>query len=165
MEKIKKIDPKKLRFGDETGIDDNEVNPRAYAPKGQRAYCKKKGTRTKRVSILATLKQNKLRTPFMIEGTCDRLTFEFFLEHIVVPDLEPGDVLIFDNHPIHKGGRIKEIINNAQCELLYLPKRSPELNPIEHAWSPLKYRLRYLLEYVTPDIYQAAKIHFSNIST
>jgi transposase len=165
IEKIKNIDQKRLRFLDETGMDDNEVNSRAYAPKGQRAFCKKKGTRKHRVSIIATLKENKLRTPFIFERSCDRTTFEFFLEQCVVPDLVPNEIVVMDNHPVHKGGRIKEIIENAQCEILYLPKRSPELNPIEHFWSPLKYRLRYLLEYVTPDIYKAAIIHFSNMST
>lgn len=63
----------------------------------------------------------------------------------MIPELQPGQVVIMDNATFHKGGRIQELIESAGCRLLYLPPYSPDLNRIEKCWAWLKSRIRHLL--------------------
>ncbi len=76
------------------------------------------------------------------EGHCNRDVFETWLEQMLLPSLKLGSVIICDNASFHKGGRIRELIEQAGCHLLYLPPYSPDLNPIEHQWFRLKNRMR-----------------------
>jgi transposase len=152
-------------FLDECGMDNNEVNLYAYSKKGTRAHAEKWAEKTARVSTISALHNNKLIAPFMFEGSCDRTIFEIYLENVLIKELRPGMTVVMDNASFHKGGNIHNIIRDAHCEILYLPPYSPDLNPIEHFWSGLKYKLRYLLQYVTHDIYEAASIVFGNVST
>lgn len=77
-------------------------------------------------------------------GAWTRATFEAFLQDGLLPVLEPGSVLVLDNASIHRGGVIRELVEKAGCSLLYLPPYSPDLNPIEPAWSWIKHRVRTL---------------------
>ena len=110
--------------------------------KGQRFYALKLGRREGRVNIIAALCDQNLIAPFTIEGACNRTVFETWLENCLIPALEPGQVVVMDNATFHKGGRIQELIQNAGCEVLYLPPYSPDLNLIEKCWSWLKSRIR-----------------------
>lgn len=168
LEKLATIDPARLRFVDETRIEDNAVNNWAYAPKGERAHCVKRAETKQAVSIIASAKINEqspsvndqLRAPLAFEGSCNRAIFETYLEEVLIPDLEPGEVVVLDNFSGHKGGIIEALIRAADCEILYASPYSPHLNPIEHLWSPMKYKLKQLLEYCTNDIYKALEIFF-----
>jgi len=75
-------------------------------------------------------------------GAWTRATFEAFLQDGLLPVLMPGSVLVLDNASIHRGGAIRELVEAAGCSLLYLPPYSPDLNPIEPAWSWIKHRVR-----------------------
>ena len=77
-----------------------------------------------------------------VEGPRRREVFEAYLERVLAPTLEPGQVVLMDNLSAHKGGRVRRIIESAGCELLYLPPYSPDLNPIEQAFSKVKGLLR-----------------------
>jgi len=78
-----------------------------------------------------------------VEGpTRRREVFETYLERVLAPALRPGQVVVLDNLSSHKGGRVKEIVEGAGCELVYLPPYSPEYNPIEQAFSKVKGLLR-----------------------
>ncbi|MFO7033281.1 IS630 family transposase, partial [Limnospira fusiformis CCALA 023] len=77
------------------------------------------------------------------EGCCNRTVFELWLEFILIPTLKPGQTLVLDNATFHKGGRQAELVEAAQCRLLYLPPYSPDLNKIEKCWSWLKARIRH----------------------
>ena len=78
-----------------------------------------------------------------VEGATTRKVFEaYLLERVLAPSLRPGQVVVMDNLSAHKGGRVREIVEGRSCELLYLPPYSPDLNPIEQAFSKLKGRLR-----------------------
>jgi len=61
---------------------------------------------------------------------------------LLIPSLSKGQVVIMDNAPIHKNNRIREMIENAECKLLYLPTYSPDLNPIENYWAVMKKMIR-----------------------
>ncbi len=77
-----------------------------------------------------------------VEGPTTGAVFEAYLERALAPALEPGRVVVMDNLSAHKGRRVRELIEAAGCELVYLPPYSPDLNPIERAFSKLKASLR-----------------------
>ena len=83
-----------------------------------------------------------LLAPFTVDGRCNRLVFETWVETCLVPILQPGQVVILDNATFHQGGRIQQLIEQAGAQLLYLPPYSPDLNKIENCWSWLKSRIR-----------------------
>ena len=77
-----------------------------------------------------------------VEGSTTREVFEAYLEQVLAPTLSPGQVVVMDNLPAHKGGRVREIVEGHGAELLYLPPYSPDLNPIEQAFCKVKGSLR-----------------------
>ena len=77
-----------------------------------------------------------------VEGSTTRGVFEACLEGALAPSLRPGQTVVVDNLSAHKGGRVKEIVEAAGCELAYLPPYSPDLNPIEQAFAKVKGLLR-----------------------
>ena len=83
-----------------------------------------------------------LFAPMTFDGSCNRSVLEKWLEEVLLPQLSPGKVLVLDNASFHKGGRIRELVEGAGCELLYLPPYSPDLNPIEQCWGWIKARVR-----------------------
>jgi transposase len=68
--------------------------------------------------------------------------FEAYVEHVLAPSLRPGQVVVMDNLSSHKGSRVRQLIEVRGCELMYLPPYSPDLNPIEEAFSKIKALLR-----------------------
>lgn len=149
---------------DESGIDDNETYPYAWGAQGQRVYGIKKGNRAKRLSIISALNENNLQAPFVFEGYCNRDVIHLYIEQFLVPTLKPGQIVIMDNASFHKSKRIKEAIEKAQCQLLYLPAYSPDLNPIEHFWAAIKNSIRKVLARTDADLYEAAQFAFQNVS-
>ena len=77
-----------------------------------------------------------------MEGATTRAVFEAYVEQALVPSLSAGQVVVMDNLSAHKGGRVRELVEGAGCELLYLPPYSPDLNPIEEAFSKVKGLIR-----------------------
>ncbi|MDP9438705.1 MAG: transposase [Actinomycetota bacterium] len=77
-----------------------------------------------------------------VEGATTRAVFEAYLGQVLVPTLRPGQVVVMDNLSAHKGGRVRQIVEEAGCEVLYLPPYTPDLNPIEQAFSKVKGLLR-----------------------
>ena len=79
------------------------------------------------------------------QGTCDTKLFNVWLEQVLIPELEPGQVLILDNASFHKSAESKKLIEAARCKLMFLPPYSPDLNPIEKYWANMKVKVRELL--------------------
>jgi transposase len=77
-----------------------------------------------------------------VEGSTTAGVFEAYLERVLLPELDEGQVLVMDNLPAHKPDRVRELIEGRGCELLYLPGYSPDFNPIEEAFSKIKEMLR-----------------------
>lgn len=109
---------------------------------GERFEALKSGRREGRINMIAAYCERQLFAPFTIEGACNRVVFECWLETCLVPQLRPNQVVILDNATFHHGGRIAEIIQAADCHLLYLPPYSPDFNRIEKCWAWLKSRVR-----------------------
>ena len=136
-------------------MNDNEVLPYGWMHKSSRLYGLKKSKKSKRVSVLAALLNSEIHAPFSFEGSCDRTVFELYLSKVLLPILPSGKILVLDNASFHKGGNIKILIENAGCSLLYLPPYSPDYNPIEHKWFPLKHNTRKLMEFQNLDLNDA----------
>jgi transposase len=141
-EDIENYKPESRVYIDEAGMDNREDYSYGYNEKGKRFHALKSGIREGRVNMIAAWCNGKLLAPFTIEGSCNRIVFETWLETYLIPSLKPGQIVIVDNATFHRGGRIKELIEAAGCQLKYLPPYSPDLNKIERCWSWLKSRIR-----------------------
>lgn len=83
-----------------------------------------------------------MMAPMVLDGPINREAFLAYIRQILVPELRPGDIVVMDNLPAHKGIEVKDAIEAAGAELLYLPPYSPDLNPIENSFSKIKACLR-----------------------
>jgi len=122
------------------------------------------------LTILGAMRVGGMIATMTIEAATDQEIFLAYLDHVLCPKLEPGDVVVMDNLSSHKVAGVRERIEAAGAAVLYLPPYSPDLNPIEKAWSKLKQLLRAakarsaealhqaiadLLSKITPDNAQA----------
>ncbi|HEY9903832.1 MAG TPA: IS630 family transposase [Candidatus Sericytochromatia bacterium] len=128
-------------YVDESGMDERDDYGYGWCERGRRFEALKSGRRTGRINMLAAYCQQQLMAPFTVEGACNRVVFETWLETCLIPVLQPNQVVIVDNATFHHGGRIAELIEAAGCRLLYLPPYSPDLNRIEKCWAWLKSRI------------------------
>ncbi len=92
--------------------------------------------------MLASMSAEGIGPCLAVEGPTTREVFEAYLERVLAPSLRPGQVIVMDNLSSHKGSRMRELIEERGCELMYLPPYSPDLNPIEEAFAKLKTLLR-----------------------
>jgi transposase len=127
---------------DESGCDERIHYEYVWSREGERVEDLKQGSRGKRTSILAGYEKGELIAPLTFEGSCNRSVIEKWLEEQLLPRCREGTVLVMDNASFHKGGKIKELIEGAKCELLYLAPYSPDMNPIEKCWGWLKRIIR-----------------------
>jgi transposase len=86
--------------------------------------------------------ERKLIAPMLFEGACTSQVFNPWLEHMLIPQLIPGSVIVLDNASFHKSEQTRHLAEHCGCQLLYLPPCSPDLNPIEKLWANLKGRWR-----------------------
>lgn len=103
------------------------------------------GKRYARESFIAGQIQNKIIAPFCYTGTCDSNLFNFWLENFLLPALGSGYIVIMDNAAFHKSEITKLLIEDAGCQLLFLPPYSPDFNPIEQFWANLKAKIRRII--------------------
>jgi transposase len=97
--------------------------------------------RGKNTTVLASMSVEGMGASLAVEGATDTEVFETYVERVLAPTLRRGRV-VMDNLSAHKGERVRELIEGRGCELLYLPSYSPDLNPIEEAFSKIKGLLR-----------------------
>ena len=134
--------PDDLVFVDESGITTAMTRRYGRAPLGERARGWVPGGHWTQLTILGGLTLQGLIACMSIEAATDLDVFRAFTVEVLIPQLRPGQVVILDNLSPHKAQEIRELIEAAGCRLLLLPPYSPDLNPIEQAWSKLKTLLR-----------------------
>jgi transposase len=93
----------------------------------------------------------------VLDGAIHRLAFEAFVAEVLVPTLRPGDLVVLDNLSSHKGPRVAQLIRAAGAEVVYLPPYSPDLNPIELAFSKIKRGLRSLAARTVTDLWHGVQ--------
>jgi len=136
------VDPRRLVFVDEMGTN-TSLSPRyAYSPKGRRACAQIPRNRGANTTLLASMSLEGMGPCLAVEGPTTAKVFEAYIEKALAPSLRHGQIVVVDNLGAHKGERIRELIEERGCRLLYLPPYSPDFNPIEEAFSKIKNALR-----------------------
>lgn len=93
-------------------------------------------------TFLAALRHDRIDAPWLIDGPIDGESFRTYVEQVLVPILQPGDIVVVDNLGSHKGKAARQAIRSAGAKPFFLPKYSPDLNPIEQVFAKLKHLLR-----------------------
>ena len=119
------------------------LTPRyARAPQGERAFGTVPRTTPLNTTLIAALSLEGMGAAMVLEGATDTAAFEVYVEHFLVPTLQAGKGVVGDNLSAHKRRRVQRLIERSGCELWPLPAYSPDLSPIEEAFSKLKTGLR-----------------------
>src|SRR5437588_1294533 len=154
-EQARQVASQDLVFVDETGSHIALTPLYAYAPRGQRAVGKVPRNYGANTTLMASLSRQGMGEAFILEGAADAVAFELYIEQILAPSLHSGQIVIMDNLSIHQGERVRQAIEGKGCQLLFLPAYSPDLSPIEEAFSKLKAYLRRVGARTHEDLFEA----------
>lgn len=127
---------------DECGSNIHLTPIYARAPWGRRAYGQVPRNTEKNTTLIASLTTTGMGPAMLLEGATDTAAFEVYVEQVLVPELRAGQVVVIDNLSAHKSERVRSLIEARGCELWFLPAYSPDLSPIEEAFSKLKALVR-----------------------
>jgi transposase len=152
---IPRIDPERVVFIDETWAKTNMTRTHGYAPKGERLIDAAPHGHWHTTTFVGALRADGMVAPLVIDGAINGELFRAYVEQVLVPELRPGDVVVLDNLGSHKVAGVRRAIERAGCQLLFLPPYSPDLNPIENAFSKLKRLLRRAAERTVDGLWSA----------
>jgi transposase len=136
------LDPTRLIFIDETGLNTKMARMRGRCRKGERLFASIPHGHWRTTTFVAGLRLGGLGAPMLLDGAMNADAFLAYVEHVLVPELQPGDIVIMDNLSVHKGAAIRGAIQAAGASLQFLPPYSPDFNPIEQAFAKLKALMR-----------------------
>jgi transposase len=136
------LDPARLVFIDETAVSTNMVRLRGRAPRGVRLIGRVPLGEWKTITFVAALRHNRMTAPMVVDGPMTGEMFLAYVEQCLVPTLKRNDIVVMDNFQAHKVSGVREVIERARATVRYLPKYSPDLNPIELSYSKFKALLR-----------------------
>ena len=149
------LDPARLVFIDETAVSTNMVRLGGRAPRGVRLIGHVPLGEWQTITFVAALRHNKMTAPMVIDGPMTGEMFRAYVEQCLVPTLRRNDIVVMDNHRVHKVAGIREAIEKARATVRYLPKYSPDLNPIEMAFSKFKALLKKAAARTIEDLWTA----------
>jgi transposase len=141
---VSRLDVRRLVFVDESGTHISMDRLRSRAPRGARAFGRVPKNRGKNLTLIASMSLYGMGESMCVEGATDARVFELYVEHFLAPTLSEGQVVVMDNLGAHRPNRIRELIEARGAELVFVPSYSPDLNPIEQAFSKIKNILRKL---------------------
>lgn len=136
------LDAGRLVFVDEMGANTSLAPVHAWSRRGRRARLSAPRNRGKNTTLLASMSSEGMGPTLAVQGGTTKAVFEAYVERMLAPTLRAGQVVVMDNLSAHKGEEVRELIEGRGCELLFLPPYSPDLNPIEEAFSKIKGLLR-----------------------
>jgi transposase len=137
-----RLDARRFVFVDEMGANTSLSPIYGWARRGRRAYFQAPRNWGANVTLLSSITYSGMGPSLAVEGPTTREVFEAYIARVLAPGLRPGQIVVMDNLSSHKGPRITSLIARRGCELRYLPPYSPDLNPIEEAFSKVKGLLR-----------------------
>lgn len=149
-----RLDPAHLVFIDETWTKTNMTRTRGRCRKGERLVGKVPHGHWKTMTFLGALRQSGMTAPFTLDGPINGEWFLAYVQQILVPTLQPGDIVIMDNLGSHKSPKVRAAIEVVGAALRFLPPYSPDLNPIENAFSKLKALLRKAAIRSVPELWK-----------
>lgn len=133
---------RRIVFVDETGVNLSLARRYGRARGGRRAVGAVPKNYGENVSLIGAIDRNGIVASFAFRGATDTCAMRIFVREVLLPQLVPGDLVVWDNLAVHKTRAVKELFEKAEIELMFLPPYSPDLNPIEMCWSKLKTFLR-----------------------
>ena len=142
-------------FIDETSASTKMARTHGRAPRGERLRSPIPHGHWKTTTFVAALRTSGMVAPMVLDGPINGVAFQAYVDQVLVPDLEPGDIVVMDNLGSHKGAGVRTAIEAAGASLLYLPPYSPDFNPIENAFAKLKAMLRKAAERTIDGLWNA----------
>lgn len=136
------LESQRLIFIDETSTHTALTRRYARAPRGQRAYGRVPRNRGVNLSVIGALGLRGMIATMSVDGAVDTEIFNIFVTQVLVPALQPGDVVVLDNLSVHHASLIEQAVSSGGGAVLFLPPYSPDLSPIEPCWAKLKTFLR-----------------------
>ena len=140
------LDPAHLVFIDETAVTTNMVRLNGWNARGERLVGDMPMGHWETVTFIAGLRQTGIVAPMLIKGAMNGEAFVAYIEQCLAPTLKRNDIVVVDNVSFHKVAGVEDAIQARGAELRYLPQYSPEFNPIELVFHPLKTLLRKAAE-------------------
>lgn len=144
-----------LVFIDESGVNLSQTRAEARAPIGQRIVDHVPGSRWETYSVIAALRAGGIIAPMVVAGAINGDALRAWVEEVLGPELRPGDIVVWDNLSIHTSAEVARLVRSRGARLQFLPKYSPDLNPIELAWSKAKRLLRRIKARTAETLVQA----------
>lgn len=139
---VRNIDIRRLVFVDESGANITLARRYGRAPTDQRCHGTAPRNYGENLTLIASLSLEGIDAAMLLDGAADRPSFQVYIERILVPTLRPGQLVILDNLSVHKQAALRAAIQAVGCRVLFLPSYSPDMNPIELAFSKIKAYLR-----------------------
>lgn len=169
-QQVQTLDVGQMVFLDECGVNTSMHRRFGRSPKGTRCQGVVPRNWKSSTTILGALSLQGVQAVMTLEGATDRLSFEAFIEQVLLPTLVPGQIVVLDNLSAHKSHKAQQMVEEAGCSWLFLPSYSPDFNPIEMLWSKFKSDLRreaprtqeHLDELVWPLLQTATSTHAYN---
>ena len=158
------LDPARLVFIDETGLSTKMARLRGRSLRGERCRAAIPHGHWKTTTFTGALRLSGMTAPLVLDGAMNGVLFRAYVEQVLVPTLTPGDIVVMDNLPAHKGEGVRLAIEGAGAELHYLPPYSPDFNPIEQMWSKVKSYLRSAKPRTQQELYDAIAAALAEIS-
>ena len=137
-----RLEARRFVFVDEMGTNTSLSPLYGWSKVGERLRAKVPRNWGKNVTLISSITTEGMGPSLAVEGPTTRDVFDLYVEKVLAPRLSPGEVVVMDNLSSHKGPKVRRLIEGRRCNLLYLPPYSPDLNPIEEAFSKAKSILR-----------------------
>jgi putative transposase len=158
------IDPRRLVFIDETWTKTNMTPLRGWSECGRRLETLVPHGHWKTQTFIAALRHDRIEAPWVLDGPINGESFRTYVEVELVPTLKSGDIVVMDNLGSHKGKAVRQAIRQAGAKLLFLPKYSPDLNPIEQFFAKLKHWLRQASARSIHEVIEASRIILEKVT-
>jgi len=158
------VEPERLVFVDECGTHTSLAPLHGYAPRGERLHLSVPRKRGKNTTLLSSMSLGGMGPSLTVEGATTARVFETYLKKVLAPSLRAGQIVVMDNLGAHRPKRVRKLIEQRGCELIYLPAYSPDYNPIEEAFAKLKNLLRKAAARTKEALVEAIGVALSAIS-
>jgi transposase len=142
-------------FIDETWASTKMARTHGRAPRGERLRSPVPHGHWKTTTFVAALRNSGMIAPMVLDGPINGVAFQAYIDQVLVPELERGDIVVMDNLGSHKGAGVRAAIEAVGASVFYLPPYSPDLNPIENAFAKLKAMLRKAAERTVDGLWNA----------
>ena len=154
----------KLVFIDESGAKTNMTRLYGRAQAGQRAVDNAPAGHWCTTTMISSVRLDGSTACMVVDGATNKEVFQAYVQHILLPTLKPGDIVVLDNLSAHKNQVTRNLIESVGAQLWFLPPYSPDLNPIEEMWSKVKESLRSRKARCTEELYEAVRLALREVT-